>query len=196
MSMCQALDYWKWAEHEDLVSDDAYPDPADPRAHVNAALNYDLMRSLKGGKPWLLLEQAPSAVSWRPVNVPKKPGLQRLWSLQALARGADGIMYFQWRASRAGAEKYHSALLPHRGTASRGWRETVRFGAELARLGEVTGTTTPADVAIVHDWDSWWALEGDDHPPRGCAGANSCAPGTRHSTPAPSRPTSSPRTPT
>ncbi|MFF3955183.1 beta-galactosidase [Streptomyces sp. NPDC001890] len=164
MSMFKALDYWKWAEHEDLVSDDAYPDPADPHAHVNASLNYDLMRSLKGGRPWLLLEQAPSAVSWRPVNVPKKPGLQRLWSLQALARGADGIMYFQWRASRAGAEKYHSALLPHRGTASRGWRETVRFGAELARLGELTGTTTPAEVAIVLDWDSWWALEAEDHP--------------------------------
>ncbi|MDK0523708.1 beta-galactosidase [Streptomyces sp. ML-6] len=164
MSMFKALDYWKWAEHEDLVSDDAYPDPADPRAHIHAALTYDLMRSLKGGRPWLLLEQAPSAVSWRPVNVPKKPGLQRLWSLQALARGADGIMYFQWRASRAGAEKYHSALLPHRGTASRGWRETVRFGAELARLGEIAGTTTRADVAIVLDWDSWWALEGDDHP--------------------------------
>ncbi|MFJ7497177.1 beta-galactosidase [Streptomyces sp. NPDC097727] len=164
MSMFKALDYWKWAEHEDFVSDDAYPDPADPRAHVSASLNYDLMRSLKGGRPWLLLEQAPSAVSWRPVNVPKKPGLQRLWSLQALARGADGIMYFQWRASRAGAEKYHSALLPHRGTASRGWRETVRFGAELARLGEVTGATTRADVAIVLDWDSWWALEADDHP--------------------------------
>lgn len=164
MSMFKALDYWKWAEHEDLVSDDAYPDPADPQAHINAALNYDLMRSLKGGKPWLLLEQAPSAVSWRPVNVPKRPGLQRLWSLQALARGADGIMYFQWRASRGGAEKYHSALLPHRGTASRGWRETVRFGAELARLGEITGTTAPADVAIVLDWDSWWALEAEDHP--------------------------------
>ncbi|MFJ2770825.1 beta-galactosidase [Streptomyces sp. NPDC087300] len=164
MSMMRELDYWRWAEHEDLVSDDAYPDPADPRAHVNASLNYDLMRSLKGGRPWLLMEQAPSAVSWRPVNVPKKPGLQRLWSLQAVARGADGVMYFQWRASRAGAEKYHSALLPHRGTASRGWRETVRFGAEIARLAEVAGSRVTASVAIVLDWDSWWALEGADHP--------------------------------
>ncbi|MGW3427114.1 beta-galactosidase [Streptomyces melanosporofaciens] len=164
MSMFKALDYWKWAQAEDFVSDDAYPDPADPHAHITASLNYDLMRSLNGGTPWLLLEQAPSAVSWRPVNVPKKPGLQRLWSLQALARGADGIMYFQWRASRAGAEKYHSALLPHRGTASRGWRETVRFGAELARLGDIAGSRLTADVAIVLDWDSWWALEGDDHP--------------------------------
>ncbi|MFG3256862.1 beta-galactosidase [Streptomyces sp. NPDC048172] len=164
MSMFKALDYWKWAAEEDLVSDDAYPDPADPRAHVNAALNYDLMRSLKGGKPWLLMEQAPSAVSWREVNVPKRPGLQRLWSLQALARGADGIMYFQWRASVAGAEKYHSALLPHRGTASRGWHETVRFGEELSRLGELAGSRTSAQVGILLDWDSWWALELDDHP--------------------------------
>ncbi|GAA2079685.1 beta-galactosidase [Streptomyces albiaxialis] len=164
MSMFKALDYWTWAAEEDLVSDDAYPDPADPRAHVNAALNYDLMRSLKGGRPWLLMEQAPSAVSWREVNVPKRPGLQRLWSLQALARGADGIMYFQWRASVAGAEKYHSALLPHRGTASRGWRETVRFGAELSRLGELAGSRASAGVGILLDWDSWWALELDDHP--------------------------------
>ncbi|MFF0739765.1 beta-galactosidase [Streptomyces sp. NPDC004111] len=164
MSMMESLDYWEWAEHEDIVSDDAYPDPADPRAHIGAALNYDLMRSLKGGKPWLLLEQAPSAVSWRPVNTPKPPGLQRLWSLQALARGADGIMYFQWRQSRAGAEKFHSAMLPHRGTESRGWRETVRFGAELARLAEVAGGRITARVAIVLDWESWWALEGTDHP--------------------------------
>ncbi|MCX5202809.1 beta-galactosidase [Streptomyces sp. NBC_00237] len=164
MSMMKELDYWEWAKHEDVVSDDAYPDPADPASHVGAALNYDLMRSLKGGKPWLLLEQAPSGVSWRPVNVPKPPGLQRLWSLQALARGADGIMYFQWRQSRAGAEKFHSALLPHRGTASRGWQETVRFGAELGRLAEVAGSRTAAQTAIVLDWDSWWALEGTDHP--------------------------------
>ncbi|MFI6876823.1 beta-galactosidase [Streptomyces sp. NPDC050400] len=164
MSMFKPLDYWKWAAHEDFVSDDAYPDPADPEAHVTASLNYDLMRSLKQGTPWLLMEQAPSAVSWRPVNVPKKPGLQRLWSLQAVARGADGVLYFQWRASRAGAEKYHSALLPHGGTASRGWRETVRFGAELARLAEVAGSRVTPDVAIVLDWDAWWALEADDHP--------------------------------
>ncbi|MER5635468.1 beta-galactosidase [Kitasatospora sp. NPDC002227] len=164
MSMFKALDYWAWAAEEDVVSDDAYPDPADPDAHVHAAMNYDLMRSLKGGAPWLLLEQAPSAVSWRPVNVPKRPGLQRLWSLQAVARGADAVMYFQWRASRAGAEKHHSALLPHRGTDSRGWRETVRFGAELRRLAPVAGGRSTAQVAIVLDWENWWALELEDHP--------------------------------
>ncbi|MBD0690417.1 beta-galactosidase [Streptomyces sp. CBMA123] len=164
MSMLKALDYWEWSRHEDFVSDDAYPDPADPHAHVNAAMNYDLMRSLKAGRPWLLMEQAPSAVSWRAVNVPKRPGLYRLWSLQALARGADGLLHFQWRASVAGAEKFHSAMLPHRGTAARGWQRTVALGAELRRLGELAGSRIHGRVAILLDWDSWWALELDDHP--------------------------------
>ncbi|KAA2261477.1 beta-galactosidase [Solihabitans fulvus] len=164
MSMFKALDYWTWAAHEDLVSDDAYPDPSGASDHVLAAMNYDLMRSLGGGRPWLLMEQAPSAVSWRTVNVPKPPGLHRLWSLQTVAHGADGVMYFQWRASRAGAEKFHSALLPHGGTATRGWRETVRFGAELRRLAEVAGSRSSASVAVVLDWNSWWALEMADHP--------------------------------
>lgn len=164
MSMMKDLDYWKWAAHEDVVSDDAYPDPADASAHVQAAMNYDLMRSLGAGRPWLLMEQAPSAVSWRAVNVPKTPDQRRLWSLQTVARGADGVMHFQWRASRAGAEKFHSALLPHNGTGSRGWRETVRLGEDLAKLAEVAGSRIESTVAIVLDWNSWWALEAEDHP--------------------------------
>ena len=51
------------------------PRPGRPRAHVTAAMNYDLMRSLKGGRPWLLMEQAPAAVNWRAVNLPKPPAL-------------------------------------------------------------------------------------------------------------------------
>ena len=46
-------------------------------AHVASAMAYDLTRSVGGGKPWMLMEQAPSAVNWRPVNVPKAPGQYR-----------------------------------------------------------------------------------------------------------------------
>ncbi|MEU3549501.1 beta-galactosidase [Streptomyces longwoodensis] len=166
MSMLKELDYWAWAAHEDIVSDDSYPDPADPKAHIGAAMNYDLMRSLGGGRPWLLMEQAPSAVSWREVNLPKPERLRRLWSLQALARGADGILHFQWRASAAGPEKFHSAMLPHRGTRARGWAHTVRMGTELRRLAEVGGTRLAGPAAVVLDWESWWSLEGEDHPSR------------------------------
>ena len=164
LAMKKDLDYWAWAANEDVVSHDAYPDPADATAHISAAMNYDLMRSLGGGRPWLLMEQAPSAVSWRAVNVPKTPDQRRLWSLQTVARGSDGVMHFQWRASRAGAEKFHSALLPHGGTQSRGWRETVRLGEDLANLAEIADTRIESTVAIILDWTSWWTMEGENHP--------------------------------
>ncbi|GII62505.1 beta-galactosidase [Sphaerisporangium krabiense] len=164
MSLLHGLDYWKWAAEEDLVSDDAYPDPADPGAHVATALSYDLMRSLKN-RPWLLLESAPSAVSWREVNAPKPPGVMRLHSLQAVAHGSDGAMFFQWRQAKYGPEKFHSALLPHGGTETRTWRETVRLGRDLRALGEVAGSATTAEVALVLGWDSWWGLQAPESMP-------------------------------
>jgi beta-galactosidase len=105
-------------------------------------------------------------VNWREVNLPKRAGLRRLWAFQAVARGSDGAMFFQWRQTKAGAEKFHSALLPHLGTASRGWQETLSLGRELRSLAEVAGTTSRAEVAFLFDWESWWAFDGADHPSR------------------------------
>lgn len=169
MSLFRELDYWDFAEAEDLVTDDAYPDPADPLAHVSAALNYGLMRSLKrdehGPRPWLLLEQAASAVSWREVNAPKPPGMMRLHSLQAVAHGSDGVMYFQWRQARFGPERFHSAILGHRGTRSRSFQECRALGAELRRLRTVAGSRVVSRVALVVDWDAWWGLDAPDSLP-------------------------------
>jgi len=164
MNFFKPLDYWKWAEREDIVSLDSYPDPADPAAHIDAALGYDLARSLGNGKPWFLMEQAPSQVNWRSHNVVKPPGLMRLWSHQTVARGSAGVMFFQWRASRFGSEKYHSAMVPHSGTRSRTWHEVVQLGHELQQLDVLLSARVQADVAIVWDWESWWALELDAKP--------------------------------
>ena len=161
----KALDLWRWAEGQDIVSLDLYPDPADSEAHVGAAMSHDLMRSLKGGDPWVLMEQTTVRVNWRERNVPRRPGQMRLWSLGAVARGADGIMFFQWRQSRAGAEKFHSAMVPHVDTGvSRSWQEAKRLGNDLGKLDAVLGARTEAKVAILLDWNSWWALELDSKP--------------------------------
>jgi beta-galactosidase len=161
------LDEWRWAEELDIVSNDAYPDPAAADAGVYAALQSDVMRSLKGGAPWILMEQAPNQVQWRPRNALKAPGVMRLWSLQAVARGARGVMFFQWRQSKAGAEKFHSGMVPHAGTDHRTWREVRALGRELRGLGEVLESRVQAEAAIVFDWEAWWALEGDAHPSDG-----------------------------
>ena len=60
-----ATDYWRWAEALDIISDDSYPDPADPAAAHEVAWAGDLLRGLAEGRPWILMEQAPSAVQWR-----------------------------------------------------------------------------------------------------------------------------------
>jgi len=166
MGFFPGADYWAWAEEMDVVSDDHYVDPADPAAAAFAAMTRDLMRSLAGGAPWILMEQSTSAVNWRARNAPKPPGMHRALSLQAVARGADGIMQFQWRQSAAGAEKFHSGMLPHGGEDTRVFRETVALGSELAGLADVVGSRLSARVAILFDWDSWWAHEQQATPSR------------------------------
>ncbi len=152
-------DYWRWAPHLDVVADDVYGDPGDPRDVARVALTHDLARGLAGGAPWMVMEQAAGAVSWRPHNVPKTPAQMRVDSLRAVARGADGSCFFQWRASTFGAERFHSALVPHAGPDTALHRAVVAHGAELARLRPVVGTRVPSRVALVFDWSSWWAAE-------------------------------------
>ncbi|TDD43014.1 beta-galactosidase [Nonomuraea terrae] len=159
MRFFRHADYWKWAPEEDAVALDIYPNPAEPDSHVSAAFNYDLFRSLKGGQPWMLMEQAASAVSQWKLNVVKEPGRMRLGSLQAVSRAADSVMFFQWRAGRGGHERFHSAMLPHSGPDSRTFREVTDLGRELKLLAPVAGTTQRAQVAILFDWDGWWGLE-------------------------------------
>ncbi|MET3565940.1 beta-galactosidase [Leifsonia sp. 563] len=162
MGFFKPVDYWTWAQEVDIVSDDSYPDPADPLAPAYGAMQRDLMRSLGGGAPWLLMEQSPGAVNWRERNAAKLPGQMRAWSYQSIARGADGILFFQWRQAVAGAEKFHAGMLPHGGTDTRIFREVEQLGSELATLSSVDGLLgrpVPAQVAIVFDWDSWWAIE-------------------------------------
>jgi beta-galactosidase len=164
MGFHKSLDYWKWAAREDVVSHDSYPDTSDPEWMIQAAISCDLMRSLGNGRPWILMEQATSHVNWRQRNATKRPGVMRLGSYQAMARGANGIMFFQWRASRAGSEKFHSGMMPHVGTDSRVWREVASLGAELGRLDALIPSRVESEVAILFDWENWWALEQGSMP--------------------------------
>lgn len=158
------VDYFGWAGEIDVISTDHYLRPAEGDTALDLALSADLTRGLAGGEPWLLMEHSTSAVNWQPRNIPKRPGEMRRNSLAHIARGADGALFFQWRASRAGAEKFHSGMVPHAGTGSRVWREVVGLGADLGALGEVAGAPVAAEVALLWDYPAWWALELDSHP--------------------------------
>ena len=121
--------------------------------------------ALAGGGPWFLMEHSTSAVNWQPVNIAKQPGELLRTSLGHVARGADAVGFFQWRASRAGAEKFHSALLPHAGTDTKVWREVSELGTILGRAADVAGTRVdPARVVLLFDWPARWAADLDSHP--------------------------------
>jgi beta-galactosidase len=92
------LDYWQWAPEVDVVSTDHYLTARTKENYLDLAYAADLTRSLAGGE-WLLMEHSTSAVNWQPRNAPKGPGEMIRNSLSHVARGSQGAMFFQWRAS-------------------------------------------------------------------------------------------------
>lgn len=146
----------QWASHLDVISWDSYPPHKD--YGVWAAFQHDYFRCLKQA-PFLLMEQASSNVNWKAYNPAKRPGMMSLQSYQALARGAEAIMFFQFRQSRGGVEKYHSSLVSH-GTESdnRIYREIHRLGHELKQLDKVLRTNIHAKTAVLFDMTLMWLV--------------------------------------
>jgi beta-galactosidase len=158
------LDYHQWAPHQDVISADHYVVDSLPHPRAELAFSADVTRGLADGAPWLLMEHSTSAVNWQPVNRAKAPGQTIRDSLAHVARGADTIGFFQWRQSRAGSEKFHSALVPHAGPDSARFREVCRLGEIAQRLGEVRGSRVESQVALLWDYQAVWAVGGPAMP--------------------------------
>lgn len=166
MGFYKPLDYQMWAKSMDFNSWDNYPANEDPYSRI--AMNHDLMRGIKGRQPFVLMEQTPSVTNWLAYNALKRPGVMRLWSYQAMAHGADAVLFFQMRRSIGACEKYHGAVIDHVGTENtRAFREISQLGKELQQLGDKTlGARSRAKAAILVDWDNWWAIEYSAGPSR------------------------------
>jgi beta-galactosidase len=165
MGTYTGLDYWKFAPEVDVVSWDSYPmwhreGGDDVSTAVGVAFVHDLNRSLKGGKPFMLMESVPSATNWMQVCKRKRPGMHLLSSLQAVAHGSDTVQYFQWRKSRGSSEKFHGAVVDHVGHENtRVFRDVAEVGASLKKLDAVVGTTVRPEVAVIYDWECRWAID-------------------------------------
>jgi beta-galactosidase len=174
MGTFPGLNYWKLATHLDVISWDSYPrwhSGDDVALASDVAFVHDLNRSLKGGKPFMLMESVPSATNWMPVAKRKRPGMHALSSLQAVAHGSDTVQYFQWRKSRGSAEKFHGAVVDHVGHEhTRVFGDVADLGLKLEKLDDVVGTTVRPDVAIIYDWENAWAMDDAQGPRRGDKG--------------------------
>lgn len=158
------LNYWRLAPAVDVVSWDNYPswhsDEPDWQLASRIGFVHDINRSLKGGKPFMMMESTPSMVNWQSINKFKRPGMHLLSSIQAIAHGSDTVQYFQWRKSRGSSEKFHGAVVDHCGHEhTRVFKDVSAVGQVLEKLDEIVGTTVRPDVAIIYDWENRWGIE-------------------------------------
>ncbi|MDN5276644.1 MAG: beta-galactosidase [Clostridiales bacterium] len=164
MGTYTGLNYWKFAPELDVISWDNYPrwhgEEPDWELAYKVAFVHDINRSLKGGKPFMLMESTPSMTNWMKVAKLKRPGMHLLSSIQAVAHGSDTVQYFQWRKSRGCVEKFHGAVVDHCGHENtRVFRDVAEVGKVLEKLDPIIGTTVRPEVAIIYDWENRWAID-------------------------------------
>ena len=170
MGTFSGLDYWRFAGISDRMSWDSYPQLRDFSQYVGLSMTHDIYRTMKGGKPYLMLESTPSNTNWQQVPSLKKPGQHRQEMLLAIGHGADATMYFQWRKSGGAFEKLHGAVVDHEGSdRTRVFQEVAAYGAALKKLDAIVGTTVRPEVALVNDWEVRWALGFTQGPRQGPA---------------------------
>ncbi len=186
----ELYDLWKFSRHLDVVAFDNYPfwhhDPqrgfstliapnppeddglglpptSDYFVAMDAAYDFDMMRSLKGGEPFLMMESTPGAANWHMASPQKEKGLAILSALQSVAHGSRSVQYFQWRKSRGNFEKYHGAVVDHAGHENtRIFREVAEIGTLLESLEDLAVSRVDAQVALLHDWESMIAVAEDN----------------------------------
>ncbi len=158
------IDYDSWGGDMDFVSNDHYFTPGDEHLRARLLREPGGLASLgsRRGCP-----RAPtSAVNWRAINYRQNPA-PCCATRSRTAFGADGILYFQWRQSQAGAEKFHSAMVPHvAGEDSQIFRDVLRGKvlSDLADAGVLGSTVETSQVAILFDNPSGWALQHPNMP--------------------------------
>lgn len=173
-SLSRHFDHFDMAEVLDFVALDSYATVKSQFAEH--ACEFDMMRSLKksgvtipgGGEGFWVIEQKASNVNWQDVNSVLRPGVVRLFTYQAISRGADGVFYFFWRRPRFGPEQFYGGVLMHDGRGdNRVYREICQVGEELRLLGPaLQGTRTQADVCILFSHENEWSQKLPQQPTR------------------------------
>lgn len=161
------LNYFELAKEIDVVSWDTYPtwhkQDVIETAYENG-MCHDLMRSLKK-KPFFQMESCPTSTNWQSVSKLKKPGVLFAQSMQAIAHGGEGALYFQIRQSRGASEKFHGAVIDHYGgNDTRVFREVSQVGKTLKEISVLAGSEVKSQAALLYDWDSQWAMEDSQGP--------------------------------
>lgn len=184
MSQFTDLDYYDLAQPLDRVTMSAYPtghgenapalyrpgeaptslafDVGDP---YQTGFSHTLMRGFKAGRPFWVMEQQAGNVNWSVYNTVVRPGTVRLWTWHALASGAEAVLYFRWRAGLFAQEQMHSGLLHHDSSPAMGYADLLRIAPERDLMAAISAAPYTAEVALLLDYHSLWALQLQPHHP-------------------------------
>ena len=136
------------------------------QGHLDPGANgavHDLTRGLKRKNFWVM-ETQPGFVNWAAINTSLDRGEVRAMAWHAVGHGADTVSYWQWRAALNGQEQYHGTLVGPDGTPVPLYSEVQQIGREFAKAGAILASTSPkSEVAILHSYDSRWAINWQKH---------------------------------
>jgi beta-galactosidase len=134
--------------------------------HLDPAGNgaaHDLTRGFKRKNYWVM-ETQPGFVNWHSVNNSLDKGEVRAMAWHAVGHGADAVSYWQWRSALNGQEQYHGTLLGADGNPVPLYSEVQQIGREFEKAGPaLAGTSVKSEVAILHSYDSRWAINWQRH---------------------------------
>ncbi len=163
MNLADRVDYYELGKLLDFVSDDIYPagswqkQPHQPEHEMAAC--YDAVRGYKKKNFWMMEQQAGMA-GWNTMGRAPAPGEISAWAVQAMAHGADAIVFFRWRACALGTEQYWHGILGHSGNPGRVYEEIRSLiGRFSPVMKEIKGSMPKPEAAMVHSFEQNWAIE-------------------------------------
>jgi beta-galactosidase len=172
MGFFTEFDHHAVARDLDVVGWDSYPlgfldsfpfAEADKLAYARqghpdiAAFHHDLYRGCTATGRWSVLEQQPGPVNWARYNPAPLPGMVRLWTLEAMAHGAELVSYFRWRQFPQAQEQHHAGLLRPDSEPAPGLAEAAQSARDIALLG--AAGAAPRQVALVFAYDADWVTK-------------------------------------
>ena len=162
MGFFDGYDHYTVSQDLDLASWDDYVGTGQLNPVYNGAA-HDLTRGFLRKNFWVM-ETQPGFVNWSPDNNSLDKGAVRAMAWHDVGHGADAVSYWQWRSDLNGQEEYHGTLLGADGTPVPLYAEVSQLGADFAKAGPaLAGTSVHSDVAILHSYDSVWAINWQRH---------------------------------
>lgn len=158
MGLHDSMDYFALGADLDFVSWDNYPG-GDWHEDRDAGMVHDVMRGVKQRNFWVMEEQS-GITGWERMGARPSPGQIRMWAWQAIAHGADAVVFFRWRSCLYGTEQYWHGILNHDGLPRRRYHEIAGLAKEVAELSEaLDDSIVKSRVAILNSYEQNWALQ-------------------------------------